>query len=162
MAIVSFGNTAFRSLPRIPAVDANIPSSSSSSSSEPVAEDVGDARRFFPLPFFAVVAQAGAGLIFSYWRRRRRSYSRPPSVSSSGASRSFLKRLSVASETFSVASSGSIHAGALRECGFLEVEGNESASASYSSVAALSSGSSTLDESSISGMFGVEGSPPSM
>jgi len=92
----------------------SVSSSRSSSGSEAEEDDI--RGPVFPVGWSflrAADAQRGVGLIFSYCPLRRRSYSRPPTASSDGASRSFRSRLLEARETCNVASSGSIQAGAL-------------------------------------------------
>lgn len=77
------------------------------SSSELEADEDAGLRRFAclaPLPFRALAAQSGVGLIFSNCLRSLRSYSLPPTTSSEAASRSFRRRLSCARETCSVGS----------------------------------------------------------
>lgn len=127
--------------PEIPPVDASrsgITSPTSSSASEP---DTDDRRRFECNFFRALDAHSGVGLIRSYCLRNLRSYSRPPTASSEGASRSFRKRLSEVKETCMFASSGSTQAGA-----FLRVDRRaspEEVSCSCSPVTASSAVSSS-------------------
>jgi hypothetical protein len=93
---------------RAPLMIPPVPASSSSTPS-PSSPSAPDARRRF---LCALAAHSGAGCTFSNWRRSRRSYSRPPRASSSGASRSLRSRRADATSMVSVASSGSVQAGA--------------------------------------------------
>jgi hypothetical protein len=77
----------------------------SSSASSSGADERDSRRRHFGSSVCrALRAQSGGGLIRSYCRRKRRSYSLPRTVSSVGASRNFRKRVFEASETCSVVS----------------------------------------------------------
>jgi hypothetical protein len=97
-------------VPKILPVDARSSGTTSSPLSDPETED----RRLFARPPFlrALEAQSGVGFMRSNCLRNLRSYSRPPTVSSEGASRSLRRRLFEASETWTFTSSGSVHAGA--------------------------------------------------
>ena len=92
----------------------------------------------------ADVAHSGVGFIFTNCRRKRRSYSRPLIASSSGASRSLRRRVDDASETSSEASSGSVHAGALR---LLGLGGREAGGARDAGSGSTSSLSASFDAS---------------
>lgn len=84
-------------VPKIPAVDVISSDTTSSPLSDPEADD---RRLFARSPFLrALDAQFGAGFMCSNCLRNLRSYSRPPTVSSEGASRSLRRRLFDASET---------------------------------------------------------------
>lgn len=84
-------------------------------SSTPTSTSEPDLRRLEDCTFFrAFAAHSGVGLIRSNCRRNLRSYSGPVTISSEGASRSFRSRLCAVRDICKLASSGSVHAGALR------------------------------------------------
>jgi hypothetical protein len=138
----------------------NIPLDDVTSASKSPSAPLSARRRFRRA---APVAHSGVGFIFTNCRRRRRSYSRPLIASSSGASRSLRRRTEDASETSSEASSGSVHADALRllglggrEVGKAAAWGSSASSdASLCALSSPSSSSSPLSEawdcSSLSG-----------
>lgn len=137
--------------PKIPPVDVRSSKTTSSSSSGSESDPL---RRFMGCSFFrALAAQSGVGFIFSNCLRSRRSYSRPPTASSVGASRSLRKRLSVTRETRRVVSSSSAHAADLR----VGWTGAGASSSSLESDWTVSSSSMK-----VSGTCEVEASPSSI